>query len=383
MNNLQSPQGEFTLHRYPAQKNETLRAWDAADEYLLAHLEDEQRLPASANIAIVNDAFGALSVALVRYRPQVISDSYISQLAIVENCARNNIPAEHIRLQNSLQPLNEMFDLILIKVPKNLAMLEDELFRLRAHCNKNTIILAAGMSKHIHTSTLKLFERILGPTRTTRARKKARLIITDFNEQLDPGDSPYPGKYILDNTGEAYMNHANVFSRERLDMGSRFMLQHIPQSSDYKQILDLACGNGVLGIAASQLNPQAKLSFLDESFMAVESARENVQKLLIETDKRNADDFCFRVTDCLQGIENHSVDLIINNPPFHQQHVIGDFIAWQMFKESRHKLKSGGELLIVANRHLGYHIKLKKLFGNCETLASNKKFVILKSIKSS
>ena len=381
MKHFVSPQGEFTLHRYPVQKNDPLRAWDAADEYLLTQLQDQQLLSSSVNLVILNDAFGALSIALAEYKPSVVTDSFISQQGIIENSAKNNIPTEQIQIQDSLQPLNNTFDLVLLKLPKNLAMLEDQLFRLRKHCNEKTIILAAAMSKHIHTSTLKLFEHILGPTRTTRARKKARLIITEFNHQLKPGDSPYPSKYVLQRTGETYINHANVFSREKLDIGSHFMLQHIPQSAHYQQILDLACGNGVLGIAASRLNPQAKLCFVDESYMAIESARQNVQHLLIKKEKRKAGDFEFKVTDCLQGIKNSSIDLIINNPPFHQQHAVGDFIAWQLFKESRHKLNTDGELIIVGNRHLGYHVKLKRLFGNCQVLASNKKFVILKSTK--
>jgi 16S rRNA (guanine1207-N2)-methyltransferase len=39
------------------------------------------------------------------------------------------------------------------------------------------------------------------------------------------------------------------------------------------------------------------------------------------------------------------------------------------------------ELRVVGNRHLGYHLKLKKLFGNCETVAGNAKFVILKAVR--
>ena len=85
----------------------------------------------------------------------------------------------------------------------------------------------------------------------------------------------------------------------------------------------------------------------------------------------------FRVGDCLQGVEANSRDLVLINPPFHQQHSIGDAVAWQMFKESRRVLQAGGELRIVGNRHLGYHAKLKKLFGNCETIAANRKFVVL------
>lgn len=380
MNTLICTQGKYTLNRYPTVKNESLRAWDAADEYILSHLAEQEILTDTSKTLILNDSFGALSIALstsLAGKPlHSISDSFLSHQAIIENLKANNIPPENITTANTLQPLSEIYDLVIIKIPKNLAMLEDELFRIRDHCHADTVILAAAMSKHIHSSTLKLFERILGPTKTSLAHKKARLVFCEFNKELKPGKSPYPSSYTLDINQQSYTNHANVFSREKLDLGSRFMLDYIPKSASYKNILDLACGNGVLGIAAAQQNPKANVCFVDESYMAVESAKENAHKL-VENNKRLE----FKVTDCLQGIEKNSLDLIINNPPFHQNHVVGDFIAWQMFNEAKDKLKSGGEIIIVGNRHLGYHIKLKKLFGRCEMLASNKKFVILKAIK--
>jgi 16S rRNA (guanine1207-N2)-methyltransferase len=52
-----------------------------------------------------------------------------------------------------------------------------------------------------------------------------------------------------------------------------------------------------------------------------------------------------------------------------------------MFSESRSALETSGELWVIGNRHLAYHAKLKMLFGNCEVVASNKKFTLLKAIK--
>ena len=89
----------------------------------------------------------------------------------------------------------------------------------------------------------------------------------------------------------------------------------------------------------------------------------------------------FSVKDCLREVDDNSADLILNNPPFHQNNAVGDEVAWQMFNQSKSVLKHEGELWIIGNRHLGYHIKLKKIFNNCEVIATNKKFVILRSIK--
>jgi 16S rRNA (guanine1207-N2)-methyltransferase len=52
-----------------------------------------------------------------------------------------------------------------------------------------------------------------------------------------------------------------------------------------------------------------------------------------------------------------------------------------MFEQAKNSLRTGGELRIVGNRHLGYHLKLKRLFGNCEVVASDRKFVVLSTIR--
>ena len=49
-----------------------------------------------------------------------------------------------------------------------------------------------------------------------------------------------------------------------------------------------------------------------------------------------------------------------------------------MFNDARRSLKYGGELYVVGNRHLDYFRKLKRAFGNCTTIATNNKFVVLK-----
>ena len=238
-------------------------------------------------------------------------------------------------------------------------------------------IFAAGMTRNIHNSTLELFETILGPTTTTRARKKSRLILVERDHSVNEGQSRFPDYYELQvDRDYRIINHASLFSRDRLDQGSQLLIEHMPIGEQYGRIVDLGCGNGVLGIIAASLNPAANLLFCDESHMAIASARENFQHAFAQT--RSVE---FRVDDCLHTVATDSQDLVLINPPFHQQHSVGDAIAWNMFKHAQRVLVAGGELRLVGNRHLAYHAKLKKLFGNCETIAADSKFVILSSIK--
>ncbi len=376
METLIVPQGDFALGRYPRQRVEHLRAWDAADEYLLQQLAEQPSLQPGQSLLILNDSCGALSVALAEHRPWMLSDSFLAHQATLANLADNQRSAGSVRLLTSLQAPQGLIDLVLIKVPKSLALLEDQLFRLRPHLHAGTQILGAGMVKGIHNSTLALFERILGPTSTSLARKKARLIFCRPDLERNPGSSPYPGHFSLETSGEIITNHAGVFSRESLDIGTRFFLEQLPASEQPGTIVDLGCGNGVVGVVAARRNPRAKLIFTDESFMAVTSAEASFRGAYGE--EREAS---FLVTDALAGIPRGSVELILNNPPFHQEHVVGDQTAWRMFQQAREALCHRGELLVIGNRHLDYHLKLRRLFGNCTLIDSNAKFVVLQAVR--
>ncbi len=371
MQHLTVPQGTFALTRYPARANDSFRAWDAADEYLLHHLAEDDGLPSTASVLLVNDAFGALATALAAHRPHLVSDWVLVHEGTRANLARNSLDADAVTLHDSLHHPPGSFDTVLIKMPKSLAMLEDQLYRLRSNLHADTRIIGAGMTKHIHTSTLQLFERILGPTRTSLARKKARLIFCALGPARIKGTSPFPVTWPLEGTDFIITNHAGVFSAQRLDMGTRLIMQHIPASDASRHIIDLGCGNGVLALVAAQRNPNATVACYDASFMAVASARATLRAAFGDNAR-----FSFAARHSLDGVPSASADLILNNPPFHQRHATTDATALTMFADAHRVLRRGGELMVIGNRHLGYHTKLKRLFGGYRLVAEDKKFVI-------
>mgnify|MGYP000521135869 CR=1 FL=1 len=367
------------MQRLPKRKVEKLRAWDAADEYLLQSLSEHKELVEGAKILLLNDHFGALAVALHTYFPYSWSDSHLGRLAVEANYEVNGLVKTGPSFIESTQvpDIGQAFDIVVLKVPKTLALLEYQLSTLQAHCSDKTLILAGGMTRGIHNSTLNLFEKYLGPCTTSLARKKARLIFCERELSLSNKPVATSSKYLLENTEFVISNQANVFSRESLDIGTRFFLAQLKQSDQALRIVDLGCGNGVVGLIAAKLNPNATILFRDESYMALASAEENFRSAY-----GNARQAEFCAADCLGDIPPESVDIILNNPPFHQNNAVGEFVAWQMFQESLLALKKGGELWVIGNRHLAYHSKLKKLFGRCDLLASNKKFVVLKATKA-
>lgn len=376
-NQMVSAYGRFQLDRYPLRNREDLRAWDAADEYLLGYLHKRSEPASARRVLILNDNFGGVAVPLATTEPVVQTDSFIAHWSIQANLECNGLSPEAVRIYPStLDEKEQHYDLVLIRIPKALALLEHQLCHIRRVCDASTTIIGFAMAKQIHRSTLTLFSDIIGPTQTSLAKKKARLVFSAIDSELPTKSSPYPGWYELPQQSLRVCSHANVFSRGKLDIGTRLLLNHLPSDAGYQDIVDLGCGSGVIGVIAAQLNPQARVHFVDESYMAVASAEATAKAAGI------ANQTLFRVGDGLRDYEKQSVDLVLCNPPFHQQHAVGDFIAWRLFQQSRQALRRGGELWIVGNRHLNYHVKLKRLFSRVEQVTGDRKFVVLRAIKS-
>ena len=399
---------QFSLIRYPEKhQHVSLQAWDSADELIIEHVEtllSDEALSIDGGendgpMMIFNDDFGVLGCWFSHLAPYWISDSYISLRSLHENlkanqllnksevAATDELQTAPVQTLTSVQSLTFKPEkaprLVVLKVPRALALLEQQLIDLQKYVTPDTRIVATGKVKAITKSVLNLFERYIGPTTTSLAKKKSRLVFATPRESLKLSDSPYPTRWQCKSTMGAPLtidNLANAFSRQSLDIGARIMLEHMTVSAN-DVVVDLGCGNGVLGVNALTLAPDAKVIFVDESYMALESARLNV--LNNHPDKIAQCEFV--ASNCLETLLNRehkpAVTKILCNPPFHQQNAITDHIAWQMFTDSRDLLIKSGHLVVVGNRHLDYHIKLKKLFGGAKVLASDKKFVILGTAK--
>ncbi|APD85098.1 23S rRNA (guanine(1835)-N(2))-methyltransferase [Alteromonas sp. Mex14] len=399
---------QFSLIRYPEKHQHiSLQAWDSADELIIEHIESllsEGALPigtgeSDGSMMIFNDDFGALGCWFSHLAPYWISDSYISLRSLHENLKANQLldtsdtdksdalktaPVQTLTsVESSTFTPAKAPQIIVVKVPRALALLEQQLIDLQKYITPDTQIIATGKVKAITKSVLNLFERYIGPTTTSLAKKKSRLIFALPRPSLKQADSPYPTRWQCKSTTGITLtidNLANTFARQSLDIGARIMLEHMTVSAN-DVVVDLGCGNGVLGVNALSLAPDAKVIFVDESYMALESARLNV----LNNFPDKIDQCEFVASNCLETLLQReykpAVTKILCNPPFHQQNAITDHIAWQMFTDSRDLLIKSGHLVVVGNRHLDYHIKLKKLFGGAKVLASDKKFVILGTAK--
>ncbi len=357
--------GSFELHRYPQRPRELLQAWNSADLLLLEYAAS---LAISADkVLVVNDDYGALSIPL--HGSSVWTDSQLAIEAITRNADRLQLGMPAIIPASQVPPAN--FELVLLRIPKQLSLLRYQLDVLREQLPSGTIIVCAGMDKHLPRSIADTIAASVGSTTRHRGQHKARLFSTLLDKSCESAGADYRQFYCeqLDGNVETL---PNVFSGEQLDIGSRLLLEQFPALPNADCVVDLGCGCGVLGLAAMAHYPQAQVHFLDESDLAVENARHNVQRLFPQRLHNTG----FLRADGLRGYQAQAPDLVLCNPPFHQRHVVDDYSGRRLLKQAARALAPGGELWLVANRHLAYSKTLHSAFAQVEQQAINSKFIV-------
>ncbi|WP_221798577.1 class I SAM-dependent methyltransferase [Oceanobacter mangrovi] len=351
-------QQNLDLKCFPVVPEHVSLPWDAADDYLLQHINSDQ------TTLLFNDRHGALACAL----PSAFGwlESACSQLATTTNLAANQLASEvgWVDGEEALRQVAGDVQQVAIKIPKNLEQLTwwlDICAELLPHAR----IWLAGMSKHIPVRWLNWLESEYAEYQQLPQQRKARLICVHSRKSVKR-KAIWQG-YDLEQ--QRYEALPGVFCRDSLDPGARFMIEtlagHEQLADIHGQVCDLGCGNGVLGLWLKSRLPEIQLIQTDDSLAAVRSARHNATQLGLAADVCHGNSLA-AVTE--------NLDWVICNPPFHDGHKQLDNIAKSMFRDSHQQLTQNGRLLIVANRHLNYRAELARLFRQVELVASNNKF---------
>lgn len=369
--------GSVALARRPDVPDGSLLAWDAADELLLSAFDSarETLRVERPRVLVVSDTFGALSTALVGSGVAEVtmwSDSQVSFAAMRSNLERNGHRIESVACVASTTTISEAFDIVLWRLPHDRSYLRHQIDVL-ARAMRGAVVVAGGMDKYL-APAVRDDLGLLGDASMRRGQKKAHLFDVRV-ETVEPNASLARQGFGAD-IGLDLVGAPNVFGGDGLDLGARVLLEAITGSplEGFERIADLGCGSGVLGITLGRRLPDAEVVFFDESFLAVESARHNARA-------NDVDRTTFIAADGFAGYTDEPFDLIVCNPPFHQRGAVSDAVAFSLMRQAHHHLVTGGELWVVGNRHLGYHLKMQRLFGNCHQLAAHPKFVVVAGVR--
>jgi len=317
------------------------------------------------SLAIYHDRFGYLTCHLQKMSPLVVLTEKSQEKAILANASANKLEAR--RFSNPLSSIKKKLDYALIKAPKSLALLQLFLAHISQNSTGKVTVVIGFMTRHFTPKMLSIASQYFENVAQSRAEKKARILTLSGKKQVSKQE-------IIDTKtyrNQDYKQYWGVFSAKHIDYATQFLLDCIDLTPEDKTVLDLASGNGVIGKEISGELPDAEIHLLEDSYLAVESAKLNFSGPNVHHHYDNH----------LSLFADNTFDLIASNPPFHFEYEINIKVPIYLFKECFRCLKPGGSLQLVANNHLNYKTHLKTIFPVVEVLGQNDKYVVYKCIK--
>ncbi len=165
-----------------------------------------------------------------------------------------------------------------------------------------------------------------------------------------------------------------VFSKNKVDEGSLAFLKVLLPLELGKNILDLGCGYGTIGLTLAIAKKEARVTLADVNARALNMCKKNAEALNLSQ----------RVTilqsDIYEKIEG-PYDSIVVNPPIRA----GKAVTYRMYEEAKQYLIDGGSLFIVIRKAQGAESAAKyieSIFGNIKMLDRHKGYHIYQAVKS-
>jgi 16S rRNA (guanine1207-N2)-methyltransferase len=164
---------------------------------------------------------------------------------------------------------------------------------------------------------------------------------------------------------------SGTFSPKRLDTGTKALLDamQLPREGN---VLDLGCGNGMVGIAAAAENAKLHVVLSDVNSRAATEAKSNIKRNRLKNAVAVQSDLFEKLTE--------RFDCILSNPPISA----GKDVVFAMVSQSFGNLNPGGSLQMVARSKKGgasISGEMGRIFGNVETIGRQSGFHVYKSVK--
>ncbi len=278
----------------------------------------------------------------------------------------------------SVYQTNTCHDLVIITFPKSKAELSYTLAMIAPCVSKTTKILLIGEKKGGIQSSTKLTKQQLFNYHKVDAARHCLLFAGLFKpEELNKAFNikAWFEKYqiTIDGIALTIASLPGVFSQKKLDLGTELLLKHLPEKMAGK-VLDFGCGAGVISCFIGKKFPQADLSLLDVSALALTSAQESL-KLNDITGNVFPSNSLSQVKESYQHV--------VSNPPFHQG-VKTHYLATEVFLTDIHKhLHKQGDITIVANSFLRYQPIIQEHVGKTRIITQQQGFTIYQAQLSS
>ncbi len=170
-----------------------------------------------------------------------------------------------------------------------------------------------------------------------------------------------------------FVSRPGLFAWNRIDPASALLAAHLPHDLSGR-IADLGAGYGYLACEVLLgCSGVEAIDLYEAEARALEPARINIDRTLAQLGRQVEASIHWH--DVRSGLP-HRYDAIISNPPFHQGRADQPELGQSFIAAAANALKPGGNLWLVANRHLPYEQTLGARFNNVRTVIGEHGFKV-------
>lgn len=260
---------------------------------------------------------------------------------------------------------------IILNLPRQKALLGMLLDCATHLLNENGTLWLAGENRAgIKSAGKHLKSRFSKASKLDNARHCTLFAASDAIDATTFDPTVYREEWPLDSGTSSLIvvSYPGVFAHGRLDPGTALLLDVIEKMPFEGEVLDFACGAGVIGASIARRHPNTRVTLLDNNALALKSCEDTL----------NTNGLHGKVlgSDGLSELEG-SFDLVVSNPPIHAGVKTDTSMSMRLLETLHEHLRPGGRLIVVANIHLPYEKWLTKQFRRCRQLASNEHFKVI------
>ncbi|MBS1674545.1 MAG: methyltransferase, partial [Actinobacteria bacterium] len=219
-------------------------------------------------IAVIGDGYGALTLALEDAGfdgVRVHQDLVTGRRALVRNA--DELGVTGFTAHELDADLLRGARLVLLQLPKGLAELEEVADAIARWADPGVVLIAGGRVKHMTLAQNQVLGRYFGQVQPQRAERKSRLVIAT-DPRAVAADPPFPVASTHAEFGLTLCAHGGAFAGDRLDIGTRVLLDVMRErAGELTSLLeqpgavavDLGCGTGALAAALAMMVPGAAM----------------------------------------------------------------------------------------------------------------------------
>lgn len=202
---------------------------------------------------------------------------------------------------------------------------------------------------------------------TTKTGARLAIITKNSEPENFLDDQNYKWFQTIKKNRLNFVSKPGLFGWQQIDKGSALLAETLNSDLIKDQtVLDLGCGYGYLSIVTSKLKPTS-ITATDNNATAIAAAKKNFAMHAIPGE--------VIIDNCAENIAQE-FDLILCNPPFHQNFKTESSLTDRFISSLHSHLKEDGELRVVVNAFIPFAQKAEALFSEINCIKETPQFKV-------